>query len=148
MKRIYLDVCCFNRPFDDQTQDRIHIESEAVLLILKHIQKEDYILVGSEIIDLEIKMIPDSDKREKVKMISTAVSEKIIPSIEEFNRAFELENLGFSSMDSLHISCAEKAEADIMVTTDDKLIKKRDRNKNKVRLKIVNPVLFLEEIME
>ena len=33
--RIYLDNCCYNRPFDDQTQDRIHIESEAVLAILK-----------------------------------------------------------------------------------------------------------------
>ncbi len=32
--KIYLDNCCYNRPFDDQTQDRIHIESEAVLVIL------------------------------------------------------------------------------------------------------------------
>ena len=29
---IYLDVCCLNRPFDDQTQERIRLESEAVLL--------------------------------------------------------------------------------------------------------------------
>jgi hypothetical protein len=26
--RIYLDVCCLNRPFDDQTQARIHLEAE------------------------------------------------------------------------------------------------------------------------
>lgn len=25
---IYLDNCCYNRPFDDQTQERIHLESE------------------------------------------------------------------------------------------------------------------------
>lgn len=37
--RIYLDVCCLNRPFDDQTQDRIHLEAEAVLTILKYIEK-------------------------------------------------------------------------------------------------------------
>jgi hypothetical protein len=30
--RIYLDACCLNRPFDDQTQERIRLESEAVLL--------------------------------------------------------------------------------------------------------------------
>ena len=30
MKRIYLDVCCLNRPFDDQSIDRIHLESEAI----------------------------------------------------------------------------------------------------------------------
>ena len=34
MPTVYLDVCCLNRPFDDQTQDRIRLESEAVLLIL------------------------------------------------------------------------------------------------------------------
>jgi hypothetical protein len=28
MKRISLDVCCLNRPFDDQSIDRIHLESE------------------------------------------------------------------------------------------------------------------------
>jgi hypothetical protein len=33
--RIYLDVCCLNRPFDDQCQERIRLESEAILLILE-----------------------------------------------------------------------------------------------------------------
>ncbi len=34
MPQIYLDVCCLNRPFDDQRQDRIRLEADAVLLIL------------------------------------------------------------------------------------------------------------------
>ena len=29
--RIYMDVCCFNRPYDDETQDRIRFEAEAVM---------------------------------------------------------------------------------------------------------------------
>jgi len=40
--RIYLDVCCLNRPFDDQTQDRIHLESEAVILILKRVRSGNW----------------------------------------------------------------------------------------------------------
>lgn len=32
---IYLDNCCYNRPFDDQTQERIHLESEVILKVLK-----------------------------------------------------------------------------------------------------------------
>jgi len=32
--RVYMDVCCLNRPFDDQSEDRIKMESEAVLMIL------------------------------------------------------------------------------------------------------------------
>jgi len=32
--KVYLDVSCLNRPFDDQTQARIRLESEAVTIIL------------------------------------------------------------------------------------------------------------------
>jgi len=31
--RLYLDVCCFNRPFDDQSQPLIWMETQAILLI-------------------------------------------------------------------------------------------------------------------
>ncbi len=31
--RLYLDLCCFNRPYDDQTQTRIRLETEAKILI-------------------------------------------------------------------------------------------------------------------
>jgi len=37
--RVYLDVCCLNRPFDDQSQERIRVESDAVELILRPVQK-------------------------------------------------------------------------------------------------------------
>jgi predicted nucleic acid-binding protein len=32
--RIYLYICCLQRPLDDQTQPRIRVETEAVLAIL------------------------------------------------------------------------------------------------------------------
>ena len=54
--KIYMDVCCLCRPFDDRTQDRIRIESEAVLTILSRCS-EDWILVGSEAIDFEVSSI-------------------------------------------------------------------------------------------
>ena len=31
--RIYLDNCCFNRPFDNQTDIKIRLETEAKLYI-------------------------------------------------------------------------------------------------------------------
>jgi hypothetical protein len=48
MPRIYLDVCCLNRPFDDQTQDRVHLEAEAVILILTHCQAGEWEWISSE----------------------------------------------------------------------------------------------------
>ena len=31
--RVYVDNCCYNRPFDDQSQSKVLIETEAKLLI-------------------------------------------------------------------------------------------------------------------
>jgi hypothetical protein len=64
--RLYMDVCCLNRPFDDQSQDRIRIESEAILAILNKCLN-DWALVGSEAIDYEIFKIPDDEIVKKVK---------------------------------------------------------------------------------
>ncbi len=63
--RIYLDVCCYNRPFDDQTQEKIHLETEAVLIILSNISLKNWELVGSDIIDFEISKIPDLERKKK-----------------------------------------------------------------------------------
>lgn len=69
--KIYLDVCCLNRPFDDQTQDRIHLEAEAILSILNHSQRADWRVIGSDAIDYEISKIPDPDKRLMVQILSS-----------------------------------------------------------------------------
>jgi len=37
--RIYLDNCCFNRPFDDQIQMKVRLETEAKLFIQDQILK-------------------------------------------------------------------------------------------------------------
>ena len=63
--RLYLDCCCYNRPFDNQTQDRIHDESEAILSILKRCRENmEYIVLGSSILDMEFSKIADKDTNE------------------------------------------------------------------------------------
>jgi hypothetical protein len=68
--KIYLDVCCLNRPFDDQGQERIRIESEAVITILGRCRSKTLILLSSEVVDLEISKIPDDDRKQKVMLLS------------------------------------------------------------------------------
>jgi len=58
---VYLDVCCLNRPFDDYSQERIRLESEAVLLILERCQGEVWQLLGSDAVDYEVSRIPDRE---------------------------------------------------------------------------------------
>ena len=49
--KIYLDNCCFNRPFDDQSQLWIKLESEAKLKIQTDIQAGNLDFVWSYILE-------------------------------------------------------------------------------------------------
>lgn len=144
--KIYMDVCCLNRPFDDQTQERIRLESEAVLAILYRCQMGEWELVGSEAIDLEISKIPDDDKREKVEILYSIAKTKIEVDEEVEKRASELEKLNFKAFDALHVACAEKAGADVMLTTDDRLLRKAVMSKDVLKVKIDNPVNWIMEV--
>lgn len=143
--RIYLDVCCLNRPFDDHTQDRVRLESEAVLTILGHCQTKNRILLSSEVIDLEISKIPDDDRRQRVGILTSLAQSYIVIDEETEKRAMELERLGFKPFDAFHIACAEKGRAEVLLTTDDDLLRKAWRHKGAFKIKIENPVKWLME---
>jgi hypothetical protein len=49
-----MDCCCLNRPADDQTQDKIRIESDAVIGILFKCFYGSWKLIGSDIVEYEI----------------------------------------------------------------------------------------------
>lgn len=146
--KIYLDVCCLNRPFDDQTQDRIHLEAEAILSILNHSQSTDWRVMGSDAIDYEISKIPDPDKRLMVQILSSVhdAHVKIDAAVEK--RALELKRVGLKPLDALHIACAEKAKAEVFLTTDDNLLSKAVQNKTTMKVKIENPLRWVTEVLK
>lgn len=144
--RVYMDVCCLNRPYDDQTQDRVHMEAEAVLGILTWCRLGTMKLVGSKVIDYEVSKTSDEDKRKKLSVLCKVISEKIELDREVRHRAFELEGLGFKAVDALHISCAERGKVDAFLTTDDKLLKKAFKEKEKILVSILNPLKWLMNI--
>lgn len=49
MRTIYLDLCCLNRPFDDQHQPRVRLEAEAVLGLVQLAKRDELRLIGSEV---------------------------------------------------------------------------------------------------
>lgn len=141
--KIYLDVCCLNRPFDDQSQERIRLESEAVITILG--RGKTLTLLTSEILDLEVSKIPDEDRRHKVTLLSSISKMNIVIDDEIIGRAKELSKMGFKSFDAFHIACAESGQADILLTTDDDLLKKATSHRKLLKVKIKNPVKWLME---
>lgn len=98
-----MDVCCLNRPFDDQSHDRIRIESEAVLAILNRCQ-HDWTLIGSEATDYEISKIPDIERKRGVKILASISRDKVTVDNNIFIRASELENIGLKALDALHLA--------------------------------------------
>ncbi len=143
MEKIYLDVCCLNRPFDDQSQDRIRLESEAILLVLAQVQNSLLQWVSSEIVLLEIMETPNVQKRERLTLLSKLANHEIAYGRNEEHRAIELETLGFHSFDAMHLACAESANVDIFLTTDDRLLRKASHLKKQLKIKAVNPINFI-----
>ncbi|KKM10755.1 hypothetical protein SY88_11725 [Clostridiales bacterium PH28_bin88] len=144
--RIYLDACCLNRPFDDQTQDRIRLESEAVLSILNRCQMGEWQLIGSEALDYEIFKIPDDDRKQKVLILAGLVQSKVFLDVKVVQQANLLQEAGLAALDALHISCAEKGGANALLTTDDRLVRQAARTKALIKITVANPISWLMEV--
>ena len=52
-KAIYLDICVLCRPFDDQRQARIRLETGALQIILAHIRSDILTMIISSVHQME-----------------------------------------------------------------------------------------------
>lgn len=143
--KLYLDVCCLQRPFDDQTQARIRLEAEAIKLILDRIEDGQFEWLTSEVVDYEIAQNPDAERALKAKLLADHAGKKVIVDTIETARAGELERLGFTGFDALHLACAESGDADVFLTTDDKLMKRAIRVSKKLDVRVANPLQWAQE---
>lgn len=143
--KIYFDACCLNRPFDDQTQERIRIETEAIILILNHVRLGDIDMIGSDILNLEIDKTPDPFRKLKLKIFTTYFSKIIRVDEEIAKRAFYLQTNKIKGFDAFHLACAESAHTEIFLTTDDEVLKISKRLKKELKIKVKNPVKWLQE---
>ena len=141
--KIYLDNCCYNRPYDDQRQLRVFLETQAKLFIQQLIIEKKLILVCSFISRYENIENPDISSRESIEhFLKNAV--QYIDNNDMYDiriLASELIKHGIGVKDAAHLACAIKAECDYFITTDDKLIKKYNGDKIKVR----TPITFLDD---
>lgn len=144
---IYFDVCCLNRPFDDQLQMRVRLEAEAVLSILEMADERKLKILGRDIIDDELSQMPDKERREKVELLLTMAALHVSLSQAIERRAAELQKWGLTPLDALHLASAENARAEFLLTTDDDLIRKAGRHQADLKIKVENPAKWLIENM-
>lgn len=144
--KIYLDVCCLNRPFDDQSQVRVHLETEAILAILQQCEVNSWTLIKSAALDAEIAQISDIGKQRKIQVALSISRFRVLSSSSLQNRTFELAKAGFSFYDAAHIASSEEANADVFLSTDDRLVKRAKRQTNSISVTVENPLIWLTEI--
>lgn len=135
--KVYLDTCCYNRPYDDQTQLRINLEAQAKLFIQKQIVDGKIDLIYSFISVYENSQNPYSIRKNAISDFfsnaSIYINEDNVEGVKK--RASEIMKTGIKTKDALHVSCAIEGKADYFVTTDIRLLK---YSSDEVR--IINPI--------
>ncbi len=138
---LYLDNCCFNRPFDNQNQIKIYLETEAKLFIQEKIRDGYFSLVQSYILDYENSMNPFQERKiaiakwNKYAFCNLEENKTILKNAKSLNTIYNIK-----AKDSLHIACAIEGNADYFLTTDIFLTK---RLKDYSTIRVVNPLEFI-----
>ena len=140
---IYADVCCLNRPLDALQQSRVRLEAEAIISILQKCQEGEWVLLNSEAIQFEMSQHPDPFKKEQLESILSVAAREISSSEAIELRAEELKELGFKFYDALHLALAEAGDADVFLTTDDRLNRKAQQYRKLITVAVDNPVIWL-----
>jgi predicted nucleic acid-binding protein len=140
---LYLDLNCFNRPFDNQKQDRIARETAAIFSVLQRIVDGLDRLGWSAVLEFENSQHPLVDRRTEIARWSQHAVIRVAISQRVRERAQELTGAGFGPLDAAHVACAEAAGCDCLLTCDDQLI--RTARRVPVAVRVQNPVEFLEE---
>lgn len=140
--RIYLDNCCFNRPYDNQEQISIRLESEAKLELQSRVKRGVILLAWSFMLDYENSLNIESEKKKNIYEWQKFAESYFIGSDKTRVIAGALADKGFSIKDAVHIACAIESNCDYFITTDKDIC----RLKNKVtELKIVSPIEYFSE---
>lgn len=140
---VYLDNCCFNRPFDDQKQLRIRVETEAKLFIQENILKWNIQLAWSYILDYENAANPFDERKETIanwEKYAVTDTDETKSILEE---AVKLNKKGIKTKDALHLACSIELRCEYFITTDLILIKKLA---NFDPIRVISPTDFINSI--
>jgi predicted nucleic acid-binding protein len=141
MKTLYLDVCALCRPFDDQNQLRIRLETDAVFLILRRIEIGLYRAVVSPVHHSEISAIRETSERLEIKSLLERLDNSCEYNlIKARHRTEGLIDMGFGIADAAHVAFAEQL-AEVFITCDDKLLKRC--RQTSLRINAANPLEFI-----
>jgi len=139
--RIYIDNCCFGRPFDSQVQPKVKHEAEMKLCIQMLIRYKAIDLVVSSVLLEEMERNRSVENRVSILSFVSEHAVRIITSEEIASQDalyIEIRNSGIKEFDAMHLTSAIFAQCAYFITTD-----KRVQNFITERINIVDPVEFM-----
>jgi len=144
--RLYIDLSCFNRPFDDQGQERVRHETDAVLAVLTRIVEGKDTLLWSSVMSFENDKHPRADRRDEIALWEGRSERSVSLSDDLEKRARQIVQQGIAVLDAAHLAAAEIGGAEIVLTCDDVLIRRAARLG--LALRVLNPVAYFNEVKD
>jgi len=143
--KIYLDLCVYSRPFDDQSHNRIALETNAFIYLLDRIENTQYTVINSEMLKYENSRDPDPVRKERVSSYLDLAKEFVKIDEEAINRAIYLRGLNFDDLDALHLALAEGGGAAFFLTCDDSIVRNAENHEETLKIKVMNILKFVAE---
>jgi hypothetical protein len=114
-QRIYLDNCCFNRPYDDQASPKVRFEAQAKLFIQGLVLCKEVELVWSYILKFENSKNLFAAKKNTIAQWEALSIMFISASNEIVSLAESIAQTGVKANDALHLACAITAGCNYFV---------------------------------
>ena len=129
-------MCCYNRPYDDQAQLKVFMETQSKLYIQKLIKEKQFELVASYMLRYECNNNPFEMRRNTILDFihkNTFAYVGVERKVEIETKASEIMQTGIKFKDACHVASA--------ISTDIRLLKY-----NTKEIKMVSPIEFVTEM--
>lgn len=103
--------------------------------------------ISSDVVTYEISNTPNEERQERLWSLESRATDNIELTDAILQHAEALQTLGFTSYDALHLAFASSVNVDIFLSTDYKLLKRVKRYPEEIKIKVANPLAWLQEIM-
>lgn len=141
--RVYLDNCCYNRPYDDQSQLRISLETQAKLYIQGLIRNRQLEMASSYVLSYENSQNPYEMRKSAI--LEFMKNSKMYIDIDKAEvikvKAEQIMMTGIKTKDAYHVACAIEANCDYFLSTDDRLLKYHTEE-----IELMNPIDFIKRL--
>ena len=144
--KIYLDMCCYNRPYDDQSHLKVFLETQSKLHIQTLIKDKKLKLVTSYMLRYECSNNPFEMRRNAIfdfinRNTYAYVGNERKIFVEE--KAAEIMKTGIKFKDACHVASAIYAKCEYFISTDMRLLKYKNEE-----IRMVTPIEFVTETEE